>query len=506
MSNESNIFSAFDFKKDRNWIDWFYRFDIAKFETLLRTKNESFWQKAGERRALELFHAAAERVPAYKDFLKKHDIRHMEIKTILDFRGVPLTDKENYIQAYPLKKRCWDGSLARQAVIPASSGTSGEPKFWPRGGFQEFEAGVIHELIYKNIFHINKHKTLALIGFPMGVYVSGVATVLPTWLVANKKYDLTLMSIGNNKSEMLRAVRNLYKDYSQILLIGHPFFIKDVIEAGKNEGVLWSKMKLGLMFCSEGFSEGWRRYILKQADMSFGRNMAVSTYGSSEMLLMGHETPLSVFVRTALEKNTTIAQKMFGDIAMPDLFQYNPLFRYIESVHDDLVFTSASGIPLVRFNLRDSGKVIPFVSIKKIISKTNADDWELPFVALRGRSDQTIVFYAANIYPEHVKAGLDDVKFYGKLTGKFVMRKDYLKNMDEFLEINIELTKETKTRSSLAAAIQKEVVKKLRKINMEYLDASSRFGEKLIPRIILWPYQHEKHFRPGLKPKYIAKQ
>ena len=77
--------------------------------------------------------------------------------------------------------------------------------------------------------------------------------------------------------------------------------------------------------------------------------------------------------------------------------------------------------------------------------------------------------------------------------------------MDEFLEINVELTKNSKPSKKLASAIQKEVVKKLREINMEYFDAISRFHKKMIPRIILWPYQHEKYFRAGLKPKYILK-
>ena len=48
----------------------------------MRQKGENFWHKIGEKRALSLFHEAAERVPAYKDFLHEHKIHHADVKTI----------------------------------------------------------------------------------------------------------------------------------------------------------------------------------------------------------------------------------------------------------------------------------------------------------------------------------------------------------------------------------------------------------------------------------------
>lgn len=38
--------------------------------------------------------------------------------------------------------------------------------------------------------------------------------------------------------------------------------------------------------------------------------------------------------------------------------------------------------------------------------------WKLPIVTLRGRSDQTIIFYAANIYPEHIHHALSKQSFF----------------------------------------------------------------------------------------------
>lgn len=508
-ADERFVISAFDFTKKRNWAAHFHAFDIARFEKLLREKGEDFWQRAGERRALRVFHETAERVPAYKDFLKKQRVRHEKIKTIQDFKQVPFTDKKNYISAYPLKKRCWDGEITATDLITVSSGTTGEPTFWPRGGFQEFEAAITHELIYRYLFEIDKYKTLLLIGFPMGVYVSGVATLLPSWLTADKQYDVTMMSVGNNKSEMLRAVKHVSEHYQQVVLIGHPFFVKDVIETGSEIGVRWSGKRLRMMFCSEGFSEEWREYIAKKAGILSYQGSIISTYGSTEMLLMAHETPLSIFARRVLEKDCALKEKLFGSPATPNLFQYNPFLRYIESMGKDLIFTSASGTPLVRFDLRDGGRLATFARMTSALDNAKPPDtefsWQLPFLALWGRSDQTVIFYAANIYPEHIHMGLNHKPFLSKLTGKFSMRKGYLKNMDEFLEINVETRKGVKLTRKLAKDIQAQIIKKLREVNMEYLDASNRLDKDLSPLIKLWPYQHEKYFRPGLKPRYIYK-
>ncbi len=510
-----NILTFFDYWQKKNWIREYYNFDVNRFEKLLRYKDEGFWQREGAKRALMLFHLAAKRVPAYKDFLKKQQVNPWDIKTTKDFELIPQTDKENYINEYPLAKRCWDGRITDSRLIAISSGTSGEPKFWPRSEYQEFEAAVIHELLYRYSFEVDKYKTLLVICFPMGVYVSGIATVLPSYLVSTKISNLTIASTGNNKTEVLRLVKNLQEEFEQLILVGHPFFIKDVIETGRQESINWASRRLRLMFCSEGFNEIWRNYLLKEAGMPSNDLNAVNTYGSTELLLMAQETSLTILVRSILEKNADL-KKHLGDFKLvPNLFQYNPFFRYVESVDKELLFTSASGLPLIRFNLHDAGEVISFKDVVNHLAKVypkwksrlpkNTVLWQLPFVSLRGRSDYTTIFYHANIYPEHIHIALNHRPFLRKITGKFAMRTDYLKNMDEFLEINIELRPGVKPNKKLGHLIQNQIFRRLRQINMEFLDTSNKFPEKTVPHIVLCQYQDEKYFRPGLKPKYILK-
>ncbi len=521
MKDEQQILPSFDFLSQQNRIRDFFSFDIKEFERLLRQKDESFWSRMGEQRALKLFHMAAKRVPAYKHFLRMHRVNPDRIKTIRDFAHVPITDKKNYIQQYPLADRSWDGTLRNQKIAAISSGTTGEPTFWLRGDFQEFEQGIVHELLYRYLFDIEKYRTLLVIGFPMGIYVSGVATAFPSFLVATKGYPLTIASVGNSKNQILRTVKHLQKDYEQIILAGHPFFIKDVIEAGRTAGIMWSRKKMRVMFCSEEFSEHWRSYVAECTGIKQDLKSLINVYGSSDLLLIGYETPISIFCRMLAEDNPLFRRRLFDEEAAtaPQLFQYNPLLRHIEAENGELLFTSASGIPLIRFNIHDAGKVMPYRDIadaldealagwkQKLHNQSNgAPVWRLPFVVLRGRNDQTVIFYAVNIYPDHIRIALDHDPFFGKITGKFTLRKCNTKRMDAYLEVHIELRGGIKQNAGLVERIRNHLVRRLKEVNIEYADASARLDKDLRPRVRLWPYQHPKYFRPGTKPRYIAKE
>jgi phenylacetate-CoA ligase len=503
MSSIDSILELFSFDKNRNWPAVFASFDIRMFELLLKERDETFWQEVGWQQASRVFHAAAEQVPAYKDFLRKNGIDHRKIQTRSDFEAVPPTDKENYIRAYPLSERCFGGRVHSKTLVASSSGTTGEPMFWPRSGYQEFEASVMHELLFRNAFRIHERSTLMVIGFPMGVYVSGVATLLPSFLVSQKGYALTIVSAGNNKTEVLRAIRNLHTQYDQVVLIGHPFFIKDVIETGKREGTRWGSMKLCFLFCSEGFSESWRSYLLEQTDGACDRDSAVSVYGSSELLLMGYETPFTLDARKKFESVSSSEQEGIAKSPLAQIFQYIPFFRFLESVNDELLFTSASGIPLIRFNLHDSGRVFSSKTIAERYHGLSEPLWKIPTVSMWGRSDYTVIFYAANIYPEHIKPVLYRPEFIRFCTGNFSMEKGYDANHDEFLEIHIELNSGVEPSEPLALLLQKSIVASLRSVNMEYLFLCNHLEKDLTPRIILWRYRSETYFKAGVKPKYI---
>lgn len=471
--------------------------------------------KEGEKRALALFHEAAKGVPAYKSFLKKKRVNAASVRTASDLSQVPETDKKNYVSKYPLEDRCWGGTLKGSTLVAMSSGTTGTPTLWPRGLEQEAEAAAVHEHLLLDLYEVKKYRTLAIIGFPMGVYVSGIATTLPSFLTACKHPNLTLLTAGNNRDSILKTLAELQGNFEQVLLIGHPFFVKDVIETGKKTGIRWGKVRLRTMFCSEGYSEQWRDYLSSLAPGSIPHRDFFNTYGSSELLLMAYESPETILLRRASEKEEVLRTKLFKRPETPFLFQYNPRLRYIEeNPEGELLFTARSGVPLVRFNMHDSGELLPRASIDGALEETGVSlaagireagwkRWNLPFVALYGRSDHALVFYAANIYPEHIHKALNFAPFLKKITGKFTLEKSYTRSMDQKLTINIELQEKERAAPALRSALTKHIVKTLETINMEYLFLRNNLDKDLVPSIVLHPYQDPVYFKQGLKPRYI---
>jgi phenylacetate-CoA ligase len=328
----------------------------------------------------------------------------------------------------------------------------------------------------------------------MGVYVSGVATALPSVAVAEKTGNMTVATVGTNKPEMLRLLRQLSPAYEQNILVGHPFFIKDIIETALAEKIKMPKVKM--MFVSEGFNEQWRNYIANKAKCA--AEHALSAYGSSELLLMGTETKESISARRELEK-----RKEFN----VGLFQYNPLFRFIECVNGNFVFTAASGIPLSRFDMHDAGTIFSFEEMKKKVPEISTkNSWKIPFASLIGRSDHTFILYAANIYPEHIHAALNHPSFLKSITGKFTMEKGFDENKNATFEIHIELQKNEKPNDPLEKKISERIFETLKVINLEYADMLKHTDrEKAYPRAHLEQYQNETYFKPGMKPKYILK-
>ncbi len=488
----------------------FFNIDAKKVNDEFVNKTEEYWLQKGDERALSLFHKAAIHVPAYKNFLSKNKIDPSKIKTIEDFSLLPITDKKNYIQQYSLEELSWFGKLTSSNLGAVSSGMSGKATFWLRGGCQEYEAALVHELLYRELCEIHKMSTLLIVCFPMGIYDSGLATVLPSFMVTQKEYDLVMFSPGNKKQEILEILRNFIGHFEQVLLFGHPLLIKDVLETALQEGIDMRAKYMKLLFCSEGFTEQWRDYLQALLKNKVKELHAYSTYGSTEFLLMAYETPLSILFRKFLSDKKNDVSKSFHDKSVPNIFQYNPLWRFMEVVSRELIFTAASGLPLIRFNLKDEGELIEYKEVSSVLDEGKVDwkgklshSWKLPFVALYGRSDYSLVLHAAIIYPDNIKLALEDPEVLNKVTGKFVMKKVYDKAMNEFLEIHVELCDNLRKNIEFSSILQDKIVKTLREVNLEYLDASSNVAQDMAPRVILHEYQTGEYFKPGLKPRYI---
>lgn len=476
-------------------IGQFYRFDHGKAGRLLVGKSPDFWKKKGEEMAVNLFQAVARRVPAYKDFLHKNGVRASQIHRAADLRNVPPMDKANYMQHYRLADLCWDGRLDDSTLFSVSSGSSGKPFFWPRGDNLEIESSIIHALILAEFFHAHEKKTLVVDSFSMGIYIAGVITLNSVIRASEVGMPITITTPGVEMNDVLRTLEEIGPQYEQVILAGYPPFVKDIIDAGCARGINWSAMHLKFLFAAENFSEEFREYLLEKVGSTDAAYSSFNIYGSAEASILGHETPLTVVLRHAAQRDKNIFQSLFEhEPYIPTFVQYNPALKFFEEEKGELLVTTYAGIiPLIRYNFHDTGRIFSFQDVyanKSIqalrdVQELKQNVWKLPFLYISGKSDLTISLYGLKIYPENIKAGLEDPRIRDRVSGKFVMTQKYRPNQDQYWELVVELKEGVHISAELTPKVQEVVGEILRAKNLEFNRLYAAIGQKASPDVFL---------------------
>jgi len=487
----------------------------------LKSKSESYWIKRGEERALILFHRMAKRVPAYKDFLKKNNINPKNIVSIVDFKKLPTVDKDNYLRKYPLEQLCWDGELkGKRWVFSTTSGSTGEPFYFPRQSEQDWQYALTAELYLRNNFQIQDKSTLYINCFAMGAWIGGVFTYEAIKLLAERgDYALSVISPGIFKKEIINAVKNLGQRFDQIIIGGYPPLIKDTIDDGIKAGLDWKKYQLGFIFSAESFTEKFRDSIIEKTGLKNAYIYTLNHYGTVDLGTMAHETPFSIFIRRLSEENIKIKSVLFPEIhKQPTVAQYHPEHFFFEEKNNTLLCSAFSGIPLVRYDLKDYGGILSYdktnealfrlgIKVEKEEKKRGITDliWHLPLVYVYERLDFTVKLYGANIYPDTVRRAIQGDIFGNSLTGKFTMASKFNSKQDQYLEVNIELKSQVNETKKLKDALQKEIVTYLLHENSEYKSNYKEAQKQQLPKIVLWRYEDPTHFSPGGKQKWVKK-
>ncbi len=519
MKNSREELSLSD-KKERPF-KFFKKIYSAEIELKnLKTKAASHFEKNGEEMVMRVFDFVFNNVPAYKELLKSLKIDGKKIKTIEDFKKLPVTDKNTYLRKFPFLDLLPNRDISQATTISATSGSTGEPFCFPRGEEQDAQYEYIAELFLKNSFEIDGKKTLGLIGFGLGIWIGGIFTYKNLNRISSKGHNLTLMTIGANIEMFLMALKKMASNYDQVLIMGYPPFIKDVIDEAKDYGIDWKNYNVKILTAAEGYSEKFRDYISAKAHLKNPLKDTVNIYGTVEMGTMAHETPLTNLIRKISLEDKKIFEVIFPKAnRLPTLAQYYPEIIHFEEVNGEVIASGyCSSIPLLRYRFPDMGGVIKFdemvlklksigIDILSEAKKYGIEDrvLRLPFVYVYDRTDHAIILRGANIYAEEIKNALHKEDLHNLVTGKFTMIKNENKKMDEYLEINIELKKKIKPNKNHSNKILKNIVDELVKSNNEFCYLYSSDAKRVTPKIILWPYQHERHFKPGGKQKWVKK-
>jgi len=514
---------------------------ITAFQEFLTTPLETLLQRHlntdTSASALALFHQVAATVPAYKTFLAQQAIDPTQYENFEDFQRLPLLTKENYLLCHSLANLCRHGQLETCDMIAASSGSTGKPTFWPRFFADEMQIAIRFEQIFYDSFYADTRRTLAVICFALGTWVGGMFTTSCCRYVASKGYPITVITPGNNKEEILRVVQELGSAFEQVVLLGYPPFLKDVIDTGITRGLEWQRYQIKLVMAGEVFSEEWRSLVGERVGSQNSCYDSASLYGTADAGVLGNETPLSICIRRFLANHPDAARALFGESRLPTLVQYDPLSRFFEVKDGTLLFSGDNGIPLVRYNILDTGGIISYDAMLQFLAEWRFDPVaelqnqcdaihvksveklyatslqnvqalvrgirSLPFVYIFGRSNFTVSYFGANIYPENVTVGLEQPVIREWVTGKFVLQVQEDADQNRFLSVVVELAPLVEGSEEKRQAIASSILSQLKRLNSEF--ANYVPANYQMPQVALAPIGDPEYFPVGVKHRYTRK-
>ena len=478
---------------------------------LTRHRNTSPWEEA-----LRLFHSVAEEVPAYRALLEEHGIDPSTVRTEEDWQRLPVTTKQNYQLRYTLNELCRHGRLESCDMIAVSSGSTGKPAFWPRFLSHELQIARRFEQVFCDSFRADDRRTLAVVCFALGTWVGGMYTAgCCRWLAA-KGYPVTVITPGNNREEIFRVVQELGGAFDQVVLLGYPPFLKDVIDTGIARGIDWKPYHVKMVMAGEVFSEEWRSLVAERIGSDSPWTDFASLYGTADAGVLGNETPLSIEIRRFLAEHPDAARALFGESRLPTLVQYDPMSRFFEKADGALLFTGDNGVPLVRYDILDTGGIVPYEEMLAFLGGWGYDPLAelekrgicrgirpLPFVYVFGRSDFTVSYFGANVYPENVTVGLEQPGIREWVTGKFVLQALEDADRDRYVSVVVELAPGVGADEAKREAVAESVLNHLMRLNSEF--ANYVPTEYRMPKVQLLPTGDPAYFPVGVKHRYTRR-
>jgi phenylacetate-CoA ligase len=363
-------------------------------------------------------------VPAYADFAGRRATVTAAARDLDWFAALPVTDKHSYVDRYSLADRCRGGQVpTRDAELDESSGSSGRPYTWVRCAAELAE---VHQSMALLASHLLDHPDtrgralVTLNGFSMGAWATG------TNVTAALKRLGVVKSTGPDTDKMLSAMQLLGPDRVYVIA-GYPPFLRKLLDAAHEQNIDLSPYTMYGVVGGEGMSEALRARLECQFSCVY------SAYGASDLDIgVAAETPLSIELRRLAAAEPALAVELFGTTSrLPMMFQYDPSDYYVETIDGELVVTvnrSSLVSPRIRYNVHDAGGTLSYADVIAACRRLGLDPvaaavarhphrpFELPFLYVHGRSDSTVSFMGANIYPEDVEQALgecSDAELFG---------------------------------------------------------------------------------------------
>ena len=389
----------------------------------------------GKKKAYRLAKKVQTHCLAYRKFLQQKGIGKID----LPFERLPVTDKFNYINAYPLEDRLYTGkTISDFYMVCSSTGSTGEPTIWPRDYY--FDNSLIrpHTEFLEEHFQILHKRSLVIIALGLGSSQAGIMHLKAAW-GAHTKAKITVISPNGDAEMTVYLLEKLYSQYDQVICLGYPPTITDFINLAMQKNINMKKWNMKIGITGESVSSSWRREVIEHMEGK-GEDF-VSWYGSTEAGMIGFETKeINEVIQLALIHDD-FRKVLFGTYNLPTFVGVDYNQRFIEIVDNEIIITADQVVPLVRYNSHDKGRLI---SGNQIISVLNKFKFHIPgvipeetvYLAAYGRN-----FAEKTFSIEDIRYILDKIHIYSKFSNEF----QYNENMkDRIIEVTIILYKKTR--------------------------------------------------------------
>ena len=325
--------------------------------------------------------------PAYRKFIENKGINP---KTVTDLSELPVIDKQfisSAIHMIPL--------FRVRNIIPSSGSTGDDFSFGLFGDTDMKKASCTIDMILKNRFHTAYKKTLLLNMLPGSISLqSSTASVA---------------SIGVRTDTAISVIKSLGSCFDQLILVGEPLFIKNLIELGIKESISWEHIPLYIIIGGEWTPVGYGNYLEGIA----GPQRVYSFMGMAELgLCYFYETDETIILRRILSEDRLLGKALFGETDFcPMLFEYDENEIYVESLSDpyepfdSVILTTADpnrALPLIRYRGGDKGKLLSRDEINRALKS-------LGYTPVFGPCGSHILAHfgrgknVSRIYPEKIK-------------------------------------------------------------------------------------------------------
>jgi len=348
--------------------------------------------------------------PAYRKYVEAQGVDPLKIRSIDE---LPVIGKDFIAQAIHTVP------LFRVRSVVPSSGSTGTA--FSYGLFSDTEmrkASRAIEMFLQSRFSTKTRKTIILNMLPGAMSLwSSTATVA---------------SIGVRMDIALSVLRSLGSSFEQIILVGEPLFIKNLIEDGARNAISWEYLPLYIMVGGEWVPESYRSYI----ESMVGYRRVFSSMGMAELgLHYFYETEETVLLRNLLFQDRRLLRALFGDIGFcPMLFAYDERKIYVETVREvsgeleSILLTTLDSdrvLPLLRCRCGDRGRKLSREEINRSLKAAG-------YRALPDSTGQTILAHFGRgshlqgVYIEEIKERIyTSHEIASASTGNFVLENTH---------------------------------------------------------------------------------